>query len=103
MEDFEDDVNEEFDTDVRNYTVPELIEAIGLSGTPSRQEVDRAVQQLVNQNARADATLAQFYMDAGAFLCRWPKDWMLKAQTAGLCLLEDPREEMLDLNQMLGE
>jgi len=34
-----------------------------------------------------------FYTDAGSFLCRWPKEWMLKAQASGLCLLEDPREE----------
>ena len=34
-----------------------------------------------------------FYTDAGVFVCRWPKDWMLKAQAAGLCLLEDPRQE----------
>lgn len=34
-----------------------------------------------------------FYTDAGAFLCRWPKDWMLTAQTAGVSFLEDPREE----------
>ena len=33
-----------------------------------------------------------FYFDAGAFLCRWPKEWMLKAQATGLCFLEDPRE-----------
>jgi GR25 family glycosyltransferase involved in LPS biosynthesis len=33
------------------------------------------------------------YTDAGSFLCRWPKNWMLAAQAAGLCLLEDPREE----------
>jgi GR25 family glycosyltransferase involved in LPS biosynthesis len=32
------------------------------------------------------------YFDAGAFLCRWPKEWMLKAQATGLCFLEDPRE-----------
>lgn len=32
------------------------------------------------------------YFDAGAFLCRWPKEWMLKAQSTGLCFLEDPRE-----------
>ena len=32
------------------------------------------------------------YFDAGAFLCRWPKEWMLKAQASGLCFLEDPRE-----------
>lgn len=34
-----------------------------------------------------------FYADAGAFLCRWPKEWMLQAQTTGLSFLEDPREE----------
>ena len=33
------------------------------------------------------------YMDAGTFLCRWPKDWMLAGQAHGVCLLEDPREE----------
>lgn len=33
------------------------------------------------------------YMDAGSFLCRWPKDWMLAAQAHGVCLLEDSREE----------
>jgi GR25 family glycosyltransferase involved in LPS biosynthesis len=33
------------------------------------------------------------YTDAGSFLCRWPKAWMLKAQQQGVCLLEDPREE----------
>ena len=33
-----------------------------------------------------------FYTDAGAFLCRWPQAYMRKAQ-AGLCFLEDPREE----------
>ena len=33
------------------------------------------------------------YMDAGTFLCRWPKEWMLAAQAADVCLLEDPRQE----------
>jgi len=33
------------------------------------------------------------YMDAGTFLCRWPKEWMLTAQEKGVCLLEDSREE----------
>jgi GR25 family glycosyltransferase involved in LPS biosynthesis len=33
------------------------------------------------------------YIDAGAFLCRWPKEWMLTAQASGLCFLEDSREE----------
>lgn len=33
------------------------------------------------------------YTDAGSFLCRWPKAWMLAAQAEGVCLLEDPREE----------
>jgi GR25 family glycosyltransferase involved in LPS biosynthesis len=33
------------------------------------------------------------YTDAGSFLCRWPKDWILAAQAADVCMLEDPREE----------
>ena len=33
------------------------------------------------------------YMDAGAFLCRWPKEWMFTAQASSLCFLEDSREE----------
>ena len=33
------------------------------------------------------------YMDAGAFLCRWPVAWLKKAQEKGVCFLEDPREE----------
>ena len=33
------------------------------------------------------------YMDAGAFLCRWPVAWLQKAQEKGICFLEDPREE----------
>lgn len=32
------------------------------------------------------------YLDAGAVLCRWPVQWMLKAQQHGICCLEDPRE-----------
>jgi len=43
----------------------------------------------------SDSTLTGkmiLYFDAGAFLCRWPKEWMLKAQATGLCFLEDPRE-----------
>jgi GR25 family glycosyltransferase involved in LPS biosynthesis len=34
-----------------------------------------------------------FYTDAGSFLCRWPKDWLLRAQANDVCLLEDPRQE----------
>ena len=33
------------------------------------------------------------YSDAGSFLCRWPRAWMLKAQAEDVCLLEDAREE----------
>ena len=33
------------------------------------------------------------YSDAGSFLCRWPRSWMLKAQVEDVCLLEDEREE----------
>ena len=34
-----------------------------------------------------------FYMDAGCFLCRWPTTWMLKAQNANICFLEDKRQK----------
>jgi len=33
------------------------------------------------------------YLDAGAFMCRWPKAWLLKAQEAGVCMLEDRDQE----------
>jgi len=33
------------------------------------------------------------YTDAGSFLCRWPRAWMLKAQAEDVCLLKDEREE----------
>jgi len=33
------------------------------------------------------------YMDAGSVLCKWPMAWLRKAQEAGICCLEDPREE----------
>jgi len=47
-------------------------------------------KQLATEPALAGKMI--LYLDAGAFLCRWPKEWMLKAQAADLCLLEDPRE-----------
>ena len=33
------------------------------------------------------------YMDAGSVLCQWPMGWLRAAQEAGICCLEDPREE----------
>jgi len=33
------------------------------------------------------------YMDAGSVLCRWPVQWMLKAQEHGISCLEDSRED----------
>ena len=33
------------------------------------------------------------YMDAGVFLCRWPKNWLSIAAQEGICLLEDPRQK----------
>ena len=47
-------------------------------------------EQLATEKSLAGKMI--LYFDAGAFLCRWPKDWMLKAQETGLCFLEDPRE-----------
>jgi GR25 family glycosyltransferase involved in LPS biosynthesis len=46
--------------------------------------------QLSSESALAGKMI--LYFDAGAFMCRWPKEWMLKAQATGLCFLEDPRE-----------
>ena len=33
-----------------------------------------------------------FYMDAGCFMCRWPTEWLMKAQAADICFLEDSRQ-----------
>lgn len=33
------------------------------------------------------------YTDVASFLCRWPVSWLKKAHDAGICLLEDSREE----------
>ena len=33
------------------------------------------------------------YMDAGVFLCRWPKAWLKEVETHGIVLLEDPRQQ----------
>lgn len=33
------------------------------------------------------------YTDSGAVMVRWPRDWLIKAATTGVCCLEDPREE----------
>ena len=50
---------------------------------------------ILNEMASRPALFGRmvFYTDAGSFLCRWPKEWMMKAQATGLCFLEDPREE----------
>lgn len=45
---------------------------------------------VVNREALKDRMI--MYIDAGATLCRWPVNWMLKAQEHGICCLEDPRE-----------
>ena len=33
-----------------------------------------------------------FYMDAGCFMCRWPTEWLLKAQANDICFLEDSHQ-----------
>ena len=33
-----------------------------------------------------------FYLDAGIFMCRWPKDYMLQAQNNDICVLEDTQQ-----------
>jgi len=45
---------------------------------------------LVNREALHNRMI--IYIDAGAVLCRWPIQWMLRAQAHGICCLEDPRE-----------
>jgi len=32
------------------------------------------------------------YLDAGAMMCRWPREWLSEARNNGICLLEDPRQ-----------
>jgi len=32
------------------------------------------------------------YLDSGAFMCRWPTDWLYIAKERGICVLEDPRQ-----------
>ena len=56
---------EAYDTDPKNYSVQELIEALGLKGTPSKQEVDQAVEQLDAKYAATNPVLAQFFSEAG--------------------------------------
>ena len=31
------------------------------------------------------------YLDSGAMMCRWPREWMSVARQKGICFLEDPR------------
>jgi hypothetical protein len=57
-----------YDTDAKNYTLPELIQALGLQGTPSRQEVTQAVDQLQRKYANADPEMAKFFADAGGIV-----------------------------------
>jgi GR25 family glycosyltransferase involved in LPS biosynthesis len=45
---------------------------------------------IVNRQSLAGRMI--LYLDAGCVLCRWPVQWMLKAQENGICCLEDPRE-----------
>jgi GR25 family glycosyltransferase involved in LPS biosynthesis len=47
-------------------------------------------------NSAADPTLAgrpALYMDAGTTLCRWPRAWLSAARSAGVAVLEDPRQD----------
>ena len=54
-----------YDTDANNYTITELIESLGLKGTPTQQEVTQAVAQL-QQRYQSKPEMAQFFGDAGA-------------------------------------
>jgi len=33
------------------------------------------------------------YMDSGAMMCRWPRDWLSDVRKKGISLLEDPRQK----------
>ena len=49
----------------------------------------------IYQNLANDVNLAGrmiFYMDAGCFMCRWPTEWLIKAQETDICFLEDNRQ-----------
>lgn len=56
-----------YDTDPKNYTTNELIQALGLKGTPSKQEVMQAVTQMKYKHA-ADPALAKFFATAGGIV-----------------------------------
>lgn len=44
-------------------------------------------QELANQQNRM-----VFYLDAGGFMCRWPTEYLLKAQENDVCVLEDDEQ-----------
>lgn len=56
--------DESYDTDAKNYSLPELIEALGLKGTPSKQEVTQAVDQQRRTYSK-DRDMVDFFEDAG--------------------------------------
>jgi GR25 family glycosyltransferase involved in LPS biosynthesis len=33
------------------------------------------------------------YLDTGVFFCRWPKEWMARVKTEGICVLEDANHD----------
>ena len=62
-----DDDEDTYDVDPKNYTTNELIQALGLKGTPSKQEVTQAVAQMRYKHA-GDAALAKFFAAAGGIV-----------------------------------
>ena len=56
-----------YDIDPKNYTTNELIQALGLKGTPSKEEVAQAVAQMKYKHA-GDSALAKFFAAAGGIV-----------------------------------
>ena len=59
-------MDDAYDTDIKNYSVTELIEALGLKGTPSKMEVDQSMVQLGQKYRTSSPELAKFFAEAGA-------------------------------------
>jgi hypothetical protein len=82
------DLEEEEDRDlhVPNYTHEELLEALGLSGKPTRYDINHTVDQLVRQHSATDPELAHFFTEAGAAVSAAVERWSAKDATGGVTI-----------------
>ncbi len=78
VRDDDDDDAAERDLNVANYALSELLDALGLSGKPSRFETNQAVDQLVRQHSATDPELAHFFSEAGAAVLASTGRWSSK-------------------------